>query len=73
MKELIYFFYYKILWVGFQVIMMKIITTNFHMRAQCVSQILKIIDTKFVRQQRNTHISKMESNSRRQRKQLIEY
>ena len=53
--------------------MMMIITTNLHLRALYVNQILKTIDTKYAKQLKNTHISKMESNSRRLKNQQIEY
>ena len=49
------------------------ITINLHSRVQYVSQIHKIIDTKFAKLLRNIHISKMESNNRRLKNQRIEY
>ena len=52
---------------------MMIIITNLLSRVRYVSQILKTIDTKYAKQLKNTHISKMESNSRRPKNQQIEY
>ena len=43
------------------------------MKAQYVSRIHKIIDTKFAKLQKNIHISKMVSNNRKQKKKQIEY